>query len=184
MSFLRPSKSASAVLKCDAGLIYETLIDYDNYFEWLPFVSHSKLLAKEGDLAIAEFELLSQRHTKFAVECIHTKNKSVMIRKIAGDVPLHEVVWSLTPSGESTEVSLKMTRERTWKEFIPGFPRLATGDKYLAALKSRAAMFSSDFVLDGEVGEKIMEVFETDDGLDLWILGKKYALKAANGEKR
>lgn len=179
MSLLNRSKTFSATLQGDSSLIYEILIDYDNYFEWLPFVTHSKLLAKEGDLAIAEMELNTHRGAKIAIECVHTKNKSVMSRRISGGVPVHEIVWTLNPSGQGqTEVSLTIEHEADWKRFIPGMVKNVTGDRYLAALKSRAAVFSSD-LLDDESGKKVLEVFETDDGLDLWILGKKYVLKPA-----
>ncbi len=179
MPFLARRKS-STILPCDPSLVYEILTDYDNYFEWLPFVIHSKLLAREGDLAIAEFELLSHRHAKVAVECIHTRNKAVLMRKISGDVPLHEWHWSITPSTDGkTEVLLNITRERNWKEL---FRKTAPVEKYLEPLKSRVAMFSSDFRTGEKSGQKVLEVFETDEGLDLWVLGKKYVLRPAPEE--
>lgn len=175
--------SASAKLKCDAGLVYDVLTDYDSYFEWLPFIGYSKLLAKEGDLAIAEFEVISPRHAKIAFEWIHTRNKSVLGRRISGEVQLHQILWELKRAGEGeTEVTVRIDRAREFKELFAGSKKYPDADKYLSALQSRVAAFTSDFALEDESGRKLIEIFETDDGLDLWIFGKKYLLKPVPDE--
>ena len=57
MSLTTPTRRSTVSVPCDAGLIYDVLTDYESYAEWLPMVVASKTLAREGDLAIAEFEL-------------------------------------------------------------------------------------------------------------------------------
>lgn len=178
----KQSQRHSAVLPCEPTLAYEILVDYDNYIEWLPFVAHSKLLAREGDLALAEFKVISPP-ADITVECVHTKNRSVLSRKISGNIPFQQMVWTLTPKGGAeTEVCIEITRETNWKHFLPWGSRFPSGGAYLQALRSRVAVFSGDFRLEDEAGRKILEIFETDEGLDVWIMGKKYLLKAEEKE--
>ncbi|MBI2821142.1 MAG: SRPBCC family protein [Acidobacteria bacterium] len=160
-------------------MVYEILTDYDSYFEWLPAVTHSRLLAREGDLAVAELEMAG-RDSRLAFECIQTRNKRVMTRKISGDAPLREVVWSLAPAADGgTQVSVGIRFENHPASLFSPVRRHANASRYLEALQSRVTMFSVRVLFDEEAGRKVLEVLETNEGLDLWILGKRYTLKPA-----
>ena len=93
MGVLTFSKRATRHLSAEPQLVYEILIDYDNYAEWAPQVVKSKLLAKEGELAIAEFELVRKKAGKVTVEAIHGKNRlevGAVLKTMVPACTLHE----------------------------------------------------------------------------------------------
>lgn len=181
---MRTITNASQILDCEAELVYEILIDYDDYFEWLTFLSNSRLLAKEKDLAIAEFEVQSPS-SKLSVECIHTKNQGVLLRRISGDVPIQQIEWTIQGTGPGKcEVTLQVHSRRELLElFKIRRPRYWRAAAVLEALKSRCLTFSSSFPVTDEAGQKIVEAFESEDGLVLWVLGKKYVIQAVEDDE-
>jgi len=183
MSLLNLTKTCSAVLPCDAGLAYEILTDYDSYAEWMPHVTRSKLLAREGDLAIAEFEMSRPRKDKFAIECIHTRNKMVLTRTISGKIPVSQFEWTIEPSGEGCKVTLAITAKTNWHRLVPGYSLLMNPANCLKSLQSQASAFGESLSVQDEGGEKILELIETEEGLVCWLRGKKYTLTPAPGGK-
>lgn len=178
MGLLTSTKTASGSIAADPALVYEILTDYDAYSEWIPAMSYSKLLAREGDLAIAEFQLTRPHRAKFAVECIHTKNKEVLTRTISGEVPLAQVHWTLQPAEPGhTQVQLKVDAKRSWKRLLPGYWKFINLPACLKALQSQTSAYSADFAVADPGGEKILEIAETPEGLVCWYRGKKYTLK-------
>jgi ribosome-associated toxin RatA of RatAB toxin-antitoxin module len=180
MPFFTFSKRAAATVPCEASLLYEILTDYDTYSEWMPFIVKSKLLAKEGDLAIAEFELSQPKDDKFDMEAIHTKNKMVLCRAIGGKTPIAQFRWDIVPSSEGqSQVTLTMEAKAHWKRFVPTYSRFMSPAICLQALALHASIFLPEMVLADEEGEKILEVSETPEGLVCWLRGKKYILSPA-----
>lgn len=174
------TKRSSQMFPCDPSLLYEVLTDYDTYAEWMPLVGKSKLLAREGDLGIAEFELLRPPKDMFVVECIHTKNKMVLWRTIRGKVPISEVRWDFEPSGnEQTRITLTIEGKTSLAWFEPAYRKFMTTSRWLKALQSQISAFLPQAVMD-EDGEKILEIAETSEGLICWMQGKKYLLTPAS----
>ena len=183
MSLLSPTRRSVAVLPCDPSLLYDVLTDYDNYTEWLPHISQSKTLAREGDLAIAEFELTPPRKEKFVIECIHTRNKMVLWRTISGKIPIAEVEWTIAGSGEGqSQVTLVVTGKFPWNSLIPRYRRFLNPGRCLKALQSQISTFMPEIALTDEAGEKILDLAETEQGVICWIRGKKYVLKPETEE--
>ena len=180
MPLFKSTQRAGANLRCDAALLYEILTDYDACLEWLPGISQSKALATEGDLAIAEFHAAAPKKQRFVVECIHTRNKMVLWRTIEGDVPVVQVEWSIESAGEKEcRVSLAVERAVAWKGLLAGSGRLLDARGALKGLEAQVASFVPEIAIAGAAGEKILELFETEEGVVCWIRGKKYALKEA-----
>ncbi len=178
MALFRFTKKCSAALRGEASLLYEILTDYDSYFEWMPLVSESKLLAKEGDLAIAEFGFSNPFKEKVAVECIHTKNKMVLIRPISGRLPVTQFEWTIEPAAEGhASVTLQIEGKVNWSRFLPGFRPILNAAGCLKSLDSQLAAFSSEFVLEDKDGQRVLELMETEQGLVCWFRGKKYLMK-------
>ncbi|MGI8785769.1 MAG: type II toxin-antitoxin system RatA family toxin [Acidobacteriota bacterium] len=176
---MKTTKTATAEIPGDPGLVYDILTDYDTYSDWMPHISRSKLLAREGDLAIAEFEVDAPKKGQFAVECIHTRNRQVMTRTISGDVPLTEVAWDLTPGSPGT-TSVKITmRAAGWKTLLPAYRKYSDATKCLKALHKQAATFGDSLAVEDSSGEKVFELAETEQGLVCWHRGKKYTLTPA-----
>ena len=171
-------------LACDPELIYDVLTDYEGYAEWLPMVVESKTLAREGDLAIAEFELSTPQKDKFDFECIHTRNKMVLWRTLGGRLPIAQVEWTITGSRGSSEVTLAVTGKLHWGHFLPGARNFLDPKRCTKALQSQLSTYMPesslpDMALRNEAGERILEIAETEDGVICWIRGKKYILQPA-----
>ncbi len=180
MAFLTYTKKASIVFNCEASLPYEILTDYDTYCEWMPYVVKSKLLAKEGDLAIAEFEISRPSNAKFALECIHTRNKMVLTRRISGQLPVSQFEWIIRASGErQCEVTLTLQAPANWHRLVPAYRTFMNAPKCLAALQAQISGYCHDIAVPGDGGEKIIELAETEQGLVCWVRGKKYFLTPA-----
>ena len=130
-------RKAEAVLPCAPDLPYEILTDYDSYAEWLPSLSQSKLLAKEGDLAIAQFELSGRGKDKYAVECIHTNNKMVLTRTISGVIPAAQFEWKIDAEGKGCKVTLTIEGMTNLRLLLPVYRMLTNPTKCLKALKSQ-----------------------------------------------
>lgn len=179
MALLRLTRQATGILPCDEGLLYEVLTDYDSYSEWMPFVAKSKLLAREGDLAIVEFDVTTPRHHKLLIECIHTKNKMVLGRPIGGGVFVTRIQWDIEPA-EQGQSSVKLTIQggSIWHWVFPANWKLVNARGCLDALRSYISLVLPDLGVPDKEGEKILELVETDEGLVLWFRGRKYTLKA------
>lgn len=180
MAFLTYAKKASIKLPCPSSLPYEILTDYDSYSEWAPFISQSKLLAREGDLAIAEFEMSRPLEEKFALECIHTRNKMVLTRTISGRIPISQFEWIIQAQGDNQcTVTLTIQGKANWHRLVPSYRSLMNVSACLAALQSQASALSPDLSISDPGGEKIIEIVETEQGLMCWLRGKKYNLISA-----
>jgi ribosome-associated toxin RatA of RatAB toxin-antitoxin module len=180
MALFALTRRAAAVLPCDPSLAYQLLTDYDSYSEWMPFVSASKLLAREGDLAIAEFTLARPRDEKVVVECIHSPNQMVLGRTIGGNIPISRIEWNLAPAAEGrTELKLTLEARPSWR--LPSLQRFLNARKLMKAVENHVSAFSiaGD---SGDEGEKLLELVETSEGLVVWFRGRKYTLKAASEE--
>lgn len=178
MSLFTSTKRSSLALGCEAGLLYDILVDYDNYAEWLPGLARSKSLATEGDLAIAEFHLANSSKDRFVVECIHTRNKMVLWRTIEGKVPLTQVEWTIAAAGDSqSRVHLAAERRFAWADLFSGSGRFFRPPQVLMGLQGQVSTYLPEIALADEEGEKILELTETEEGVVCWIRGKKYILK-------
>jgi hypothetical protein len=185
MGFSGFGRASREVFPCDVALIYEVLTDYDSYSEWMPFITTSKLLAKEGSLAIAQFDLVRPREDRLVIEWIHTTNKAVLGRIIGGKVPISEVEWTIEPAhpGHSA-VTVAIKQKMIWHWLSPAYWTLMTPEKWLHALRSRISVFLPDLVLPGKDAETVLELWETDKGFVCWIRGKKYTLAPAPDSER
>jgi ribosome-associated toxin RatA of RatAB toxin-antitoxin module len=171
-----PLAPANLLVKAEPAAVYEILTDYDNYLDWFPVTTHSKLLVKEGDdLAISEFEFDKPTGAKLTMECIHTRNEMVLNRRISGNMPILRVQWNLAPQAGGTSVTLRTEMDFTnWRMFVPGSANCFNQSAILQALEGRVNAFSSE--LQSEGGRKFLEIIQTNDYLEIWFMGKKYKL--------
>jgi len=163
---------------CGADLLYDVLTDYDGYAEWLPQVTESKLLARERDLALAEFQVNLPPRTRFVIECVHTRNKMVLWRSIGEEIPVWQVEWTIAAAGDNkAEVTLVVSSKFQRNSLLPKYGRFLQPKKCMTALLSQVAAFLPELAVTDEEGEKILELVETGDGVVCWIRGKKYVLR-------
>jgi len=184
MALLAPASKAEASLPCEPSLVFELLTDYDCYFEWVPQVSRSKLLAREGDLALAEIEFAQPFPDKLVFECIHDKNRSVLARMISGKIPVGKVEWTIAPAGDRSQVSVVVEGKPDWHWVLPRYRKLLNAQQYIAALQGQVAAYSSELVLSGENGETILDLMETSEGMVLVYRGQKYTLQPVPQRKQ
>ncbi len=156
-------------------LVYDILTDYETYSEWMPLLSASRLLAREGDLAIAEFELTKPAKETVQVECIHSKNQAVIGRMLGGRTPLNKLEWTISPSGPGCHVRVAAEFRLGWKWILPGYFRVLKVARLWKALENRLSAFAPELSVGG--GEKVLDLLETTEGMVLWLRGKKYILK-------
>ncbi|MBI3934228.1 MAG: SRPBCC family protein [Acidobacteria bacterium] len=185
MSLLTSTKRSTALLRCDPGLLYEILTDYDNYAEWLPRLSQSKSLATEGDLAIAEFHLSNPQKDRWVVECIHTRNRMVLWRTIEGKVPVTQVEWTIDSAADGqSRVNLAVERRFQWSNWFAGAGKFLNPPAALKSLLGQVSSYLPEIAIADAEGEKILELTETEQGVVCWIRGKKYILKEESPPSR
>jgi ribosome-associated toxin RatA of RatAB toxin-antitoxin module len=171
-----PLAPASVVVNAEPSTVYDILTDYDNYLEWFPQATHSKLMVKEGDdLAIAEFQFEKPSEAKLTMECIHTRNEMVLHRRISGNMPILRVQWNLAAQGAGTSVTLRTEMDfKNWRMFIPGIAQIFTHSALMDALEGRVNAYCSEMASEG--GRKFLEIIQTNDYLEISFMGKKYKL--------
>jgi ribosome-associated toxin RatA of RatAB toxin-antitoxin module len=172
------AKQSSLAIPADAALLYDILTDYDHLAEWMPQVSTARLLAREGDLSLAELTLAGAENLQFAMECIHSPGHMVTWRPVETNVPITEYQWTIeSASGDSCRVSLALQRPGSVSRLSSGGRNGAPeAEQYLEALRMQASVFLP-FDPAAEPGsEKIFEIVETATGLVCWLQGRKYRL--------
>jgi ribosome-associated toxin RatA of RatAB toxin-antitoxin module len=177
MALLAPFSKADATIAAEPSVVYEILTDYDAYLEWVPLVTQSKLLAVEGDLALAEVEVGKPFSDKLVFECIHDKNRQVLARAISGSLPVAKIEWNIEPAGDKqSKVSVSIAGKSNWHWALPGWRKLLGAQRYLTALQGQAGSYSEISVSSG--GETILDLMDTSEGMVLVYRGQKYTLQA------
>lgn len=171
------SKRSRAVIPGNPALLYEILTGYDQLGEWMPGIAAGKLLAREGDLVLAELELKDSEACRFSMECVHSRDKLVVWRPIENKIPVVEVRWELgVASPGQCDVSVTVDRRLSMAHLAWLRRRLLKPGECLRALRSHVSLFLPDLALPDAEGEKILEIVETQHGLTCWLRGKKYKL--------
>lgn len=181
--FFSPETS-SAVMDCEPAVVYDILTDYNSYCEWMPLVSTSRLLAEEGDLAIAELSVSLGEGETMALECIHDRNRMVLSRAIGGSLPVEKLQWDIEPEGSGRcKVTLAMHPEERWQNFLPSHRKFLNPAACLAGLKRQTSLFDEGISACGPGAELVFQIRETPDGLLATYLGKQYKLTPAEEAK-
>jgi ribosome-associated toxin RatA of RatAB toxin-antitoxin module len=176
MAFSFLSSTGHIVLPWSPVDVYQSLIDYDSWLEWLPSITSSRLLTKEDTLAIVQLGFSVRAEEDLILECIQTTNSTVLTRVIEGRVPLQQIQWEIQPA-ESGASRVTLSVERRIPRHLSGFAywRVLNPAACLEALRSwMAAVQPGPEISPGS--ENLFELWETDTGLVCWIRGKKYSL--------
>jgi hypothetical protein len=171
-----PAATARGVIPCAPELVYNALIVYDEWQEWLPSVKSGRLLTREGTLAIVELALNGRGDETLMLECIESPRNSVLVRVIEGNSPVHEIEWIVEAAEPgSARVSVTVRKSGGLHLINPVSWRVLSPAKCLAALRSWVMALNPgpEAVANGE---NLFELWETEDGLVCWIEGRKYKL--------
>jgi ribosome-associated toxin RatA of RatAB toxin-antitoxin module len=177
MPVFSSSKRVTVELPCDAALAFEILTDYDTYDEWMPEVTESRLLAREGDLAIADFAVAWSKADRIAIECIHDKDRMVLTRTIGGSLPPSKLEWHLAPAGPGrSKLTLEAQPQSAWQWVLPGLRRYLDTGRLIKALLERISVFggADSPIVPG--AERLLQIVQSGDDLMLWYQGKKYKM--------
>ncbi len=178
-----PNATARSVIPCAPELVYKELTGYDTWQEWLPSIVSSRLLTREGTLAIVEVGLATAGSETVLIECIETPCKTVLARVIEGQAPVVEIDWSFEADTSGfTRVSVKVKRRLGVPLLRPASWLVLSPARCLAALGSRVAASDPgpEVITDGE---NLFELWETETGLVCWIKGRKYKLTPAEDSR-
>ncbi|HWC95869.1 MAG TPA: SRPBCC family protein [Candidatus Sulfopaludibacter sp.] len=171
------AKQSTLLIPGDAALLYEVLTDYARLPEWLPQVTAAKLLAREGDLVLAELELAGGEATRVSMECIHSKDKEVSWLPVEEEIPITGIQWGLEPAaGGQCSVSLRVERPVSVARFSSAWRSLMEPAECLEALKNHVEIFLPDGILAQSGCERVLEIVETDQGMICWLRGRKYKM--------
>lgn len=173
MILFHRKSTASDDFACGPDILYEILTDYDSYKEWMPNVSDSALLAKEGELAIASLDFGSGSSQHVSLECIHTTNRGVLSRAIEGETLVKSFEWSIEAAGGGSRLTLVV--EAPVQVAMAGGAGLPGTKEMLDGLRSFASAFADSGAPPD--GETVIEIVETERGLTCWFNGRQYEMK-------
>jgi ribosome-associated toxin RatA of RatAB toxin-antitoxin module len=177
------TETGSARIDIPAPALYALLTDYDSYSEWVPEITYSRTLAKEGDIVIAEFKAPRYSSGKLVMELIHSPPESVMFsqtdryreRGLSGR-------WDLTEAEGGGAVTLQ-GRMSVKTDFYDFSSRKKTRNALaglLAAIAERARQPGPD-----ESPKKILTVVKRGQDLRVWLQGETFELiKRTTGEAK
>jgi hypothetical protein len=176
---MRWKTSATTTLPLTRNDAYVMLTAYDQYQDWLPEVTHSRVLAREGDIAVVELVSPLLMEGSLVLEVVHTPPEAAIFsqadryrrRGISGG-------WQLRSDGNSQSpgsVVLSIEVEIPANFVNPG-PRQrarAAINAALATLHARSASLAPGI---SDERRKILEVVRQADGLQVWLRGETFTL--------
>ncbi len=167
--------------------LYAILADYGRYSLWMPGIERSSVLAREGDVAIAEFRGRRWSYRSFNLELIHCPSDSVAFRQIDSlDRPEISGRWEIgeTESGVGATTSLVRlelrietplfgfgSRRRMRSALRAGLDALGARRRHLAAARPASPTRR----------QKVLEVVREVGGLKVWYLGESFVLPEEDG---
>ncbi len=172
----------SARLEGSRDELFAIVADYGRYSAWMPGVEVSSVLAREGDVAVAEIRAPRWSDRTFNLELIHSPPDAIAFRQIDSlDRPEISGRWQIGETdpgvGASTvQVGLRLAietplfrwgaRRRLRSALRAGLDALGARHRHLAAARPVA----------GAGRQKVLEVVREADGLKVWYLGESFRI--------
>jgi ribosome-associated toxin RatA of RatAB toxin-antitoxin module len=159
--------------------VFALLADYGSYREWVPDITHSRVLVQEGEITIAEFEAPRYGAGKFAFELVHTPPVSVIYSQI-GRYGGHGISggWDLEEVEGGNKVVLRgRVHARTFFYDLTCRKTMRRALAHIVAnVKKRAET--------GKVRKKILAVTERPQSLRVWLRGEEFELPRKSTSKK
>jgi len=163
--------------------VFAALADFGSFAQWMPGVTHSRILAQEGDIVVAEFiwPALFQEQ-KFVLEFVNTPPKSVLYAQTAQYRQKGlSGRWDLAPAqdGGGTVLTGEMRLWTGWRQVWSNRQKLRhTLAQSLDAVGQRALALANQPELRKESGTRtnVLKVVKHPDGLDVCFFGDVYRL--------
>jgi hypothetical protein len=143
----------------------------------MPAVTSSRLLAQEGDLAIAELGVNIGELQTLSIECIHERDRMVLTREIGNILLVSKLEWNISPAGPGQcKVDVAMYPKNFWSLFRPSHRRFLHPEACLDGLRRQVALFDAGAAVAAPGAERVLQIHDTQDGLIAWYLGKRYKM--------
>ncbi len=166
--------------------VFGVLSDYERYLEWVPDMVQTKVISREGSLAVCSFSVSGLKKINYTLELHHQGCDAINFRQIAGDFKHYRGMWTLEclPDAGGTLVVCHIELDSGIP--LPGWilrqAMTAQLSGNLQALKKRvegmaktADQETSDRELQRKRGsEKILEVVRRGHTLEMWFMGDRY----------
>ncbi len=174
--------SVSARLQGTREELYSILVDYGRYDRWLPGLELSAILAREGDVTVAEFRGRRFSDRTFNLELIHSLPEGIVFRQIDSlDRPGISGRWQVgeteTGVGSATaRVHLQARVDTPWLR-LDSRRRIRSALRAgLDALGARRRHLKSARPIAAASRQKVLEVVRESGGLKVWYLGESFRL--------
>ena len=177
------SVEVSARLEGTREELYAILADVGRYSRWVPGIELSSVLAREGDVAVAELRGRRFNDRTFNLELILSPPAAVAFRQIDSlDRPAVSGRWQLdetAPGVGAAIVPVRLavrvetpllalgSRRRLRSALRSGLDALAARHRHLAAAQPEAGR------------QKVLEVVREAEGLRVWYLGESFRIPKA-----
>ncbi len=172
----------SADLQGSREELYGILADYDRYSAWMPGIELSSVLAREGDVTIAEFRGRRFSDRTFNLELIYSRPDAIAFRQIDSlDRPEISGRWRVgeTERGVGSPTTLVRLTARIETPFFRLDSRWRMRSALRAgldALGARRRRLAATRPAAGAGKRKVLEVVREAGGLKVWYLGETFRL--------
>lgn len=186
-------KGKSIHLGFPSELVFSVLADYNSYEHWVPGILSSRVLEREGDIAVAEFtasdyfaaKFFSSR--RFQLEFVASGRRSLRYSQIDRFRSGLSGQWLVEEGGtESVIVSHRMWVKGSILKsvfFHPGIRAATSG--MLAGLAARAGTIAAGPLAAHGGRRKILEVVVRGPrSIEAWFAGEVYDLVKREGQRR
>lgn len=178
---------ASTYIKVPRHLAFAVLSGYESYRDWMPDILASRILAAEGDIAIAEFVAPVYSSGKFILEFVDSSDAWLMYNQVdryrrdglSGRWDLEEA-----DGGEGVVIRGSLSLRNGLFRFGSRRRMRQALERTLEALASRSLRLAAHGAAAEGVGKrKIFELVSTADSLEIDFDGETYNLvRQARGE--
>ncbi len=171
--------------------VTKVFLDIESWTEWMPGLKQLNILERKGEVVLVEMTQAQMgKQIKQKLEFRFTAN-SFFQRQINGWFRKWEGEWKFlqTPDGIGTAVSVSMEIEAgmlvpkflIFDAFTDIFNKLIKKAEERAKflIKQQQSSITQSTILQLP-DEKILQIFQTPSGLEIWIGDRRYFLKAAN----
>jgi hypothetical protein len=174
-----PSIDATVRVKGDRDDFFDRLTDYPRLCEWLPAVESARILAREGDVVVAEIEAPGLGAPSLVLELVHSPPGLAHFTRVdqyRGEGT--SGTWELIEEDGSVELRVRLRPGPTFAG-VRARKRLRAGLEHaLEAIRrgliENAAEPESEAEVDGR--RKILEVTRRGDTVVVWHRGKVFEL--------
>jgi len=162
-------------------VVLEVLKDYERWPEWMPGVKQVEILDRDGLETIVEVYLRQYGRNLRQKQRCRVEPDGLRHTQLEGQFKTWEAQWRVVapPEGDGSTVSL-------WMDVDPGLVgRLLPGGVWrgildrlfedcLAGVEAQALALTKQPVAASEKSDVLLQVFETDDGLEVWVEGRRF----------